>query len=95
MELVESPYLSAVWCLRLKTGVGSTTAQYTLILVDRRTPRSFHRRLKIFPKDPLALPIRAEISSSINTFCDIVLAKYVNLSVMFSGLLSMVMVGAV
>ena len=47
------------------------------------------------PNDPLALEIRAEISSSINAFCDIVLPKYVNLSVTFSGLLSMVMVGAV
>ena len=47
------------------------------------------------PNDPLALPIRGEISSSINASCDIVLPKYVNLSVTFSGLLSMVMVGAV
>ena len=43
----------------------------------------------------LALPIRAEISSSINAFCDIVQPKYVNLSLTFSGLVSMVMVGAV
>ena len=95
MELVESPYLSAVWCLRPTPGVGSTTAQYTLILVDSRTPRLLQRRLKRFPKYPLALSIRADISSSICAFCDIVLPKYVNLSVMFSGLLSMVMVGAV
>ena len=31
------------------------------------------------PNDPLALPIRAKISSSINAFCDIVLPKYVKL----------------
>ena len=47
------------------------------------------------PNNPLALPIRAETSSSINAFCDIVLPKYVNLSVTFSRLLSIVMVGAV
>ena len=45
--------------------------------------------------EPVASPIRAEISSAINAFCDIVLPKYVNLSVTFSGLLSIVMVGAV
>ena len=47
------------------------------------------------PNEPLALLIRAEISSSINAFCNIVLPKYVNLSVTFSELLSIVMVGAV
>ena len=77
------------------SSVGSTTAQYTLILVTSRTPRSLQRRLVSLPNDPLALPIRAEMSSSINAFCDIVLPKYVNLSVTFSGLLSIVMVGAV
>ena len=77
------------------SSVGSTTAQYTLILVTSRTPRSLQRRLVSLPNDPLALPIRAEISSSINAFYDIVLPKYVNLSVTFSGLLSIVMVGAV
>ena len=66
----------------------STAAQYTLILVAIRTPRSLQRSL-------VSLRIRAEISSSINAFCDIVLPKYVNLSVTFSGLLSIVMVGAV
>ena len=97
MELVESPYASAVWrlCLTPIDPVGSTTAQYTLILVTSRTPRSLQRGLVSLPNDPLALPIRAEISSSINAFCDIVLPKYMNLSVTFSGLLSIVMVGAV
>ena len=74
--------------------VGSTMAQYTLMLVASRTPRSLQRRLVSFPNDPPALPIRAEISSSFNAFCDIVLPKKVNLSTTFSGLLSMVMVGA-
>ena len=77
------------------SSVGSTTAQYTLIFVASRTPRSLQRRFVSLPNDPLALPIRAEISSSINAFCDIVLPKYVNLSLTFSGLLSIVMVGAV
>ena len=49
--------------------VGSTTSQYTLILVARRTPRSLPRRLVSLPNDPLALPIRAEISSSISVVC--------------------------
>ena len=62
-------------------------AQYTFILVASRTPRSLKRRLVSLPNDPLALPIRAEISLSINAFCDIVLPTYVNLSVTFSGLL--------
>ena len=75
--------------------VGNTTAQYTLIVVTSRTPRSLQRRLVSLPNDPLALPIRAEISASINAFCDIVLPKYANLSVTFSGLLSIVIVGAV
>ena len=57
------------------SSVGSTTAQYILILVTSRTPRSLQSRLVSLPNDPLALPIRAEISSSINAFCDIVLAQ--------------------
>ena len=57
------------------SSVGSTTAQYTLILVTSRTPRSLQSRLVSLPNDPLALPIRAEISSSINALCDIVLPK--------------------
>ena len=90
MGLVESPYVSAVWCPCL-----TPIQQYTLIFVASRTPRSLQRHVVSLPNDPLALPIRAEISSSINAFCDIVLPKYVKLSVTFSGLLSMVMVGAV
>ena len=77
------------------SSVGSTTARYTLILVASYTPRSLQRRLVCLPNDPLALPIRAAISSSINAFCDIVLPKYVNMSVTFSGLVSLVMVVAV
>ena len=77
------------------SSVGGTTAQYTLTLVAGCTPRSLQRRFVSLPNDPLALPIRVEISSSINAFCDIVLPKYVNLSVTFSGLLSIVMVGTV
>ena len=69
--------------------------QYTLVFVATRIPRSLQRRLVSLPNDPIALPFRAEISLSISAFCDIVLPKYVNLSVTFSGLLSMVMVGAV
>ena len=97
VELVESLYVSAVVCpcLIACSSVGSNTAQYTLILVANRTMRSLQRRLGSLWNDPLALPIRAEISSSINAFCDIVLPKYMNLSVTFSVLLSMVMVGAV
>ena len=68
---------------------------YILICVASRTLRSLQRRLVRLPNDPLPLPIRAEISSSINAFCNIVLPKCVNLSVTFSGLVSMVMVGAV
>ena len=77
------------------SSVGSTTAQYTLLLVASCTPRSMQGRLVSLPNDPLALPIRAEISSSINAFGYIVQPKYMNLSVTFSGLSSMVMIGAV
>ena len=55
--------------------VGSTTAQYPLMWVPSRTPRSLQRHLVSFPNDPLSLPIRDEISSSISAFCDIVLPK--------------------
>ena len=57
------------------SSVGSTTAQYTLILVTSRTPRSLQSRLVSLPNDPLALPILADISSSIDAFCDIVMPK--------------------
>ena len=57
------------------SSVGSTTAQYTLILVARCTPRSFQRRLVSLPNGALAFPIRVETSSSIMAFCDSVLPK--------------------
>ena len=84
-----------IWVSGGNWTIGSTTAQYTLILVTSRTPRSLQRRLVSLPNDPLALPIRAGISSTINAFCDIVLPNNVKLSVTFSGLLSIVVVGAV
>ena len=42
------------------SSVGSTTAQYTLILVTSRTPRSLQSRLVSLPNDPLALQIRPD-----------------------------------
>ena len=50
------------------------TAQYTLISVLRHTPRLFQRRLVSLPKEALASPRHAEMSSSIIAFSDNVLS---------------------
>ena len=50
--------------------------------------------LRSFPKDVLALAILASISSSISTFLDKVLPRYVNLSTVYSFWPLSVMVGS-